>query len=293
MEHEQFSTGEAFFPAFPGCLPASLRLLELSNFVESDVAAGAIAGMIEQSERHLDSILFSFCKFEDENFDRIQGALQGAKPNLKVLHYGYLHSGTVPNFAHSIATFGCLEELGVGFCDDLEAFELFCEELPHTTTVKTLDVQLNLFSDEDPTMSRFLRALAVAVRKLPNLGSITMVYLWSRTPVVENVPSEFLAALKAHDHLVDLPRRIRFGNPLVEYYLRRNRFRDRLASTKPVMLEAFRALDDGNPISCTLVKETLCSRDDWLRNGVDDGRPLPPPAKVAPIIRRYPKGPLF
>ena len=228
----------------------------------------------------------------DENFHRIQGALQRAKPNLKVLHYGYLHSGTAPNFAQSIASFGCLEELGVGFCDDLEAFELFCEELPHTATLKTLGVQLN-FKHDAPTMGRFLRALAVALRKLPNLGSITMVYLYVATPVLENVPSEFLAALKAHDHLVDLPRRIRFGNPLVEYYLRRNRFRDRLASTKPVMLEAFRALDDGNPISCTLVKETLCSRDDWLRNGVDEGRPVPPAVKEAPIIRRYQKGLLF
>ena len=293
LEHELFSTGEAFFPSLPGCLPLSLRQLELSNFVDSDLVATAIADMIEQSGCNLDSILLSFCMFEDDNFHRILGALQRAKPYLKVLHYGYLHCGTAPILARSMATFGCLEELGVGFHDDVEAFELFCEALPHSATLEKLDVQLFMLHDA-PTVSCFLRALAVALPKLPKLGSITTIYTHSATPVLKEVPLEFLAALEAHQHLVDFTHRIRFGkNKLVEYYLLRNRYRDRLAAAKPIMVEAFHALDDANPLSCTLVKDTLCSRDDWFRKGYDQGRPMPPRAEPAPVIRRFQKGLLF
>jgi len=298
MEHDRFSTGEAFFPALPGFLPSSLRLLEFSNFVDSDVIAPAIAAMIRQSEGNMDSILFSFCKFQDDNFRRILVALQ--QENLKVLHYGYLHTGTAPAFAQSIATFGCLNELGVGFHEDVQAFELFCEELAPTATLKTLDVQLFKLHDA-PTLKRFLQALAVALPKLPNLRSITTVYTYGAPSVLETVPGEFLTALEAHQHLTDWTPRIRLANNqqlLMEYYLLRNRFRDQLTASKPVMLEAFRALnrDNGksNPaLSCTLVKDTLISRNDWFRIGFDDGRPLPPPAEKAPVVRRYQKGLLF
>ena len=248
--------------------------------------------MIQQSGPRLDSILFSFCRFDDENFGHIFHALEQHKANhLKVLHYGFLHKDTVPVFARSISGFHGLIELGVGFHEDIEAFELFCKELAYNVTIKTLDIQLfKLHHLKD--VVRFLKALAILIPKLPNLGSITTVYTYHKTPVVENAPVELLASLDTHKNLVNFVPQIPFADTMVQYYLTRNRFRDRLAAKKPIMIEALKALDNDNPIPLSLVKDTLCSRDDWLLPGVDQGKPLPSTVKVR-TFRRFQPGPLF
>ena len=295
MEYEDFEVGEAFFTALPGCLPPSLRQIELSNFPDSDALAAGISNLIGRSPHQLDSFMLSFCKFGDENFHRIFASMMSRRcTTIKTLHYGYLHEGTAGLVAENIHSFLFLQELGVGFDEYLEAFEAFCQKLSRSESLKTLDIQLEGL-DDTARMHRFLRALAIALPKLPNLQSITAVHLHHKTPLVEATPNEFLAALQSHQNLVNfIPRRVPFSDTSVEYYLERNRYQDRLASTKPVLVEAIHEMNRCSaPVFCTLVKDALLSRDDWLNKGVDQGQPAPMEVEDVTTFHRFLPGLLF
>jgi hypothetical protein len=46
-------------------------------------------------------------------------------------------------------------------------------------------------------------------------------------------------------------------------------------------------------VFCTLVKDALLSRDDWLNKGVDQGQPVPMEVEGMTAFRRFLPGLLF